>query len=367
MHISIITAVLIIGLFQIAFILHALSRSILALHRRWELKLFFILLALSFVDSIFIEESIYFTFPILFKLLTPICLFLGPLFYIYILQNTYPTVVSSFTNIKRHFILPAILLLLYFPFYIFYSDSEKISILTSGEYQDLYLYSIFKISGFIDIIINLFYLILSLRRITLHQKYIKENFSDVTNYSFEWIKKMLLGLIFLIIVCTLNIFCDNGYINELIMVVWILVFNWQLLIHIDNNIHILNNPISINKPSLISSTEELKIISIELEELMKERELYLNLTLSLDDIAKEMSISRQKISEVLNQYMKISFYDYINQKRVSKAKELLLDKKYEGNILMLSLDCGFKSRSVFYTAFKKNTQLTPSEYKKNYL
>ena len=55
-------------------------------------------------------------------------------------------------------------------------------------------------------------------------------------------------------------------------------------------------------------------------------------------------------------------------KRIEEAKEMLRNEDgNEKNILEIMYDCGFYSKSVFNTAFKKFTGTTPSEYKKSHL
>ena len=46
-----------------------------------------------------------------------------------------------------------------------------------------------------------------------------------------------------------------------------------------------------------------------------------------------------------------------------EAKELLIEEK-DKTILDIAFQSGFNSKSVFNTAFKKFTTLTPSQYKK---
>ena len=367
MYLTITSTMLLIGLFQIAFLLRSLSQSILGQHQRKELQLFFILLGLSFLDGIFLEEGIYLGFPFLFMILTPICFLLGPIFHIYVLRNTYPTLEVDFSVIKKHLVAPVIIISLYIPFYLIYNSSEKIAFLNGADYNGFYTYFIMELIRIINILMNVFYLTLTFRRISLHQKYIKENYSNLEDYSFKWMQKMILGLLGIVFFCAVTKVLNISYLNEIPMVLWILVFNWQVLVHVKNNINILNEPIDVKNVNIKVSEDELKKIALQLEEAVNTKELYLDLALKLEDVAKEIGVNRQKISEVLNQYMKTTFYDYINTKRVEMAKKLLLDKKYTGNLLMLSLDCGFKSRSVFYTAFKKNTLLTPSQYKKENL
>jgi len=57
-----------------------------------------------------------------------------------------------------------------------------------------------------------------------------------------------------------------------------------------------------------------------------------------------------------------TFFDYVNRWRVQDAMRLL--EQSSENVLTISNEVGFNSRSSFYTAFKKVTGNTPTAYRK---
>ena len=92
---------------------------------------------------------------------------------------------------------------------------------------------------------------------------------------------------------------------------------------------------------------------------------YLDAGFNLEILASETKMSTTKVSGIINNNSNFNFSDYINQFRINKAKKILLDNKYtDYNIEAIGFECGFNSKSTFYTAFKKFTSLTPSEFKK---
>ena len=92
---------------------------------------------------------------------------------------------------------------------------------------------------------------------------------------------------------------------------------------------------------------------------------FLDPTFSLESLAAEMEMSTSKLSLLINQESGHNFADYINILRVEKAKEYLTNVDYETyTIVAIGLECGFNSKSVFYSAFKKFTNTTPTVYKK---
>jgi len=96
--------------------------------------------------------------------------------------------------------------------------------------------------------------------------------------------------------------------------------------------------------------------------IIKEK-LYLDPELNIQVLAEHCETRVHTLSAVINKHYNKNFFDYINYYRVEEAKKLLSDpeqKKY--SIDSIAEKSGFSSRSAFYKAFKKNTELTPGEY-----
>lgn len=363
MNISLVSAIFIIGILQIFFVLKSIQiSSLIEKHKTKEFKIFLILLSLSFLDGILFEEGIYFYFPILFGLLCPFCFLLAPFLYFYVLRNTCPKEYMTLYSKKYHFILFILAILSYLPFYTLYNDSDKIYMLTHRLSIDFYTFFLIKITKYIEVVQMLFYLFLMFMRINNHHKVMKEEYSNFEDFSFIWMQRMVFIFFIIVLIFLFDTIFDLQHINEILVVFWVIVFNWQLVLH-NKNMPTLHKKTVSQDTNL--QDEQLKEIALKLEKTINEKELYLNSSLNLEELSKIIGVNRQKLSQTLNRYMSTNFYDYINEKRVEKAKSLLENKKYNENILMLSLDCGFKSRSVFYNAFKKYTKMTPSQYKKS--
>lgn len=100
-----------------------------------------------------------------------------------------------------------------------------------------------------------------------------------------------------------------------------------------------------------------------LQDLMETQLLYQKIDLSLGEVAAKLNTHPNQLSQLLNQHLKISFSDYLNNYRVEKAKALLANPdKSNLTIAALAQEAGFKSRSAFYEAFKKRTGRTPTAY-----
>ena len=111
-------------------------------------------------------------------------------------------------------------------------------------------------------------------------------------------------------------------------------------------------------------TEEARNISTSLSVLLQEKQLYQNADLKLPDVARELKISPHQLSQFLNDNLGKSFSHFINEYRVEAAKQLLaVDTKFTTEAI--GYECGFNSKSTFFTTFKKLTGLTPAGYRSN--
>lgn len=98
---------------------------------------------------------------------------------------------------------------------------------------------------------------------------------------------------------------------------------------------------------------------------MREEKPYLDPDLTLQNLAEKLNMTRNHLSQVLNEYCGLKFYDFINSFRVEEAKSMMMRNYLQNNILQTAFDAGFNSKTTFYAAFKKAIGLSPSEYLHN--
>jgi AraC-like DNA-binding protein len=115
-------------------------------------------------------------------------------------------------------------------------------------------------------------------------------------------------------------------------------------------------------------TEELKNSYLDkLINYMNSERPFLNPDISINQLAQELQISPKYLSQIINEKLNKNFFDLINSYRIEEAKKMLMEDTEERlTILTILYDTGFNSKSSFNTAFKKHTQLTPSQYKKEH-
>jgi len=101
--------------------------------------------------------------------------------------------------------------------------------------------------------------------------------------------------------------------------------------------------------------------------LMTTDKLYLDPDLTLKDLSSRLNLHSNHISRIINEKFEMSYNDYINMHRIEDVKEKLLNPETNTKtVLEIMYETGFYSKSVFNTAFKKFTGITPSEYRKTH-
>ena len=98
-----------------------------------------------------------------------------------------------------------------------------------------------------------------------------------------------------------------------------------------------------------------------------ENKLYLDPLLSMDVLADELRMSKSYMSKLINSYSDYNFSDFVNLLRVEQAKKFLSNDEFSNyTIVAIGLECGFNSKSTFYSAFKKFTSESPSTFREQY-
>ncbi|WP_317899831.1 helix-turn-helix domain-containing protein [Aurantibacillus circumpalustris] len=124
-------------------------------------------------------------------------------------------------------------------------------------------------------------------------------------------------------------------------------------------------PISIEKykSSVLTESLENELI-LRLKELMISEKLYKNDEINLEFLSKQLGVSRNSISQVINK-TGMNFFEYVNYWRIEEAKKILSEtNKKELNIIEVAYQVGFNNKVSFNKFFKKSTGLTPTEFRR---
>ncbi|WP_302139858.1 helix-turn-helix domain-containing protein [Halomonas alkalicola] len=96
---------------------------------------------------------------------------------------------------------------------------------------------------------------------------------------------------------------------------------------------------------------------------MAEARPYLDANLSVDQLARQLGVPSRELSRAINEGLGKNFFELVSDYRIAEARRQLEAAEAGTTILQVMYDSGFNSKSVFNTAFKKATGMTPSAYR----
>lgn len=98
---------------------------------------------------------------------------------------------------------------------------------------------------------------------------------------------------------------------------------------------------------------------------MSDEKPYLDANLTIDQLASQVSMTRNHLSQILSEQLDKNFHSFINEYRIATVKSLISNTENKKvPLLSLAYESGFNSKSTFNTAFKKIEGTTPSQYRK---
>lgn len=102
----------------------------------------------------------------------------------------------------------------------------------------------------------------------------------------------------------------------------------------------------------------------KLMHLIDKEKIHHDPNLSRDAVAQKLNISNGYLSQIIKENTAGNFSDFINHHRVTDVKKMIKSPKFDNySLLSIGLECGFNSKTSFYTNFKKETGLTPKAFK----
>ena len=113
-------------------------------------------------------------------------------------------------------------------------------------------------------------------------------------------------------------------------------------------------------------TDESRDHLAAIEAYMTAEQPYLDPRLSLEQLASGLGMPPRDLSQVIGAGPDGSFYNLVNRFRVAEASRLLRDpSESRTSVEAVGLMSGFRSRSTFYDAFRRETGMTPARFRKD--
>ncbi|CAM4242549.1 helix-turn-helix domain-containing protein [Pseudoalteromonas byunsanensis] len=316
-----------------------LSIAILSAHKLYRTVIaFFVMVifsaAFNLLEELNITRSIH--------LITPIfVLGFGPMLYLVVKSLT--------TQVKKYDLLHLLPMLLLLPF--------------SHHTQAVIL---------IGTVWRLIYAGLAVYRIYLFNQALDNYRSDAHEVTLRW-----LG--WLVVIMTMTNAADLVRLNlqTLLPVFWNIfgqglatLINITILILLTlklNNEHAILKTLPRTQPDERENkghecADDYQIIFAFIDQQMREKQWFLQPRLSLSELSQLTGIQMREVSRAINLARQLSFNDYVNSFRVEHIKTAMRTTPNKP-MLVLAHEAGFSAKSSFNYSFKKQTGMTPSEFK----
>ncbi len=335
---------------------------------------FFFVITLYLLNIYSVKFNIWKKYPDIISVITLVSLSYGPLLYFYVRSLTGKEI--SRKQILFHLIPIIGIYLIILPF-LFHSKEEKLLYFTD-KFINLPLNV--SIGTFFQYLSAPFYFTWIIVLLRKHKQSLKDNLSSIDKVNLNWMRKLLYGVITILLID-----CFNGqamnfsnlefphYLSLYIKIVFLL-FIIAIGYHginqgsIFSSLHHFQGTVKNN-----SKNEKVKSTSNEttqqqteiLVKYMQQEKVYLNSELRIQDISVDLNIPVHVLSQIINTNLNQNFYDFVNTHRIEEVKSRLKDSSYNDlTIVAIANDCGFNSKATFNRLFKKHTNLTPTQYKK---
>ena len=216
------------------------------------------------------------------------------------------------------------------------------------------------------------YLIFALRLIKRYHQVVRHTNSNPEDFSIHWVIGIFVVFLVMMLqdlvrlnlqpfldVATLRIwyFANTSIYTGLIAYLIAMALRQQHFFTVSAEVETL-----IDEPPTDNVDENSRSLFLEIDSITRARKLYLQPRFSLRDLATETGIQEKTLSWAINQGARKNFSDYINQLRIEEACQRLATKG-DGNLLEMAFAAGFNSKSTFNAAFKKQTGLTPRQFR----
>lgn len=324
-------------------------------------------LVFSNLQHWFIDSNLILDFPILSIVRIPCELLIMPMFYLFVINYLFQT------KFKKTFFL-------FIPFFIGTIGQIIISIYKNNYSKKLDFLILLKNYSIAEQLFSFLFssliIILILKKVRSHEIENKNFDYEKVQVKTNWLKNILFIGLLVCLFWIIEIYFMtkiNGtsmfyplWISISLIIYWLsyvglfqsAIFTERKIIRLDL---IQDKGVIKKKVNKEFKNQSHDKIFTEFEDCIKN--LYLNPNLSLDEVADNLEISNSYLSQIINN-RNIKFNDYVNSIRVEKAKEMLNDESFKNyTITSIGLEAGFNSNASFYRAFKKHTNLSPTDFR----
>ena len=315
---------------------------------------------------------------------------IGPLLYFYFKGLTQPS--FKFRRFDWLHFLPAIMYFGYGIFvWIYDSNTAIYPTVQNGPWEkNINFIHVYPVMNIIQRISVSIYLLFTILLFVNYRKKIKAFFSNTYKVELNWLG-LFLGIYIALYVFHLGLGILDQYVELTWTDYWWGFFAIALTVYIVgmkgyytdlsklhdfsteefDNLEIeptINEELTLKKELSKEEQEESELFQKNKEKLsryMATEKPYLNPDLTLSELSKQLNLTSNYLSKVINSGFGKNFNEFINEHRVETFKNRLAEGKTHLSLLGMAYECGFNSKATFNRTFKKMTGFTPSQYSKS--
>jgi AraC-like DNA-binding protein len=297
----------------------------------------------------------------------------GPLLYFYTAVLTNKN--YKFTKVSAIHLAPFLIYnLIYIIFFHSQSVDVKQKLLITGSVLPTWIGSSITPLMHVQILI---YIILCIVMLNRYGKEIKNLYSEIDKLNLSWLKLTLFAFIFMWLVDAVQVFLfrvfeieESDYLTILSLTINFVFANVIIFKGLKHP-EFFNGIEAIQKPKYEKSSlkeNEADEYLRRLNSIMDKEKPYLTPSVTINDLADKTGIHCKYLSQIINEKMNQNFFDFINYHRINEAKKILSNPENKKlTVLEILYEVGFNSKSVFNSAFKKYTGMTPTEFRNSFL
>lgn len=214
------------------------------------------------------------------------------------------------------------------------------------------------------------YFVWTVLAIPRYHRLLKQQFSYDDNINLNWLSKILFSFFFILTLWIVDCLIVNLDIEAVYMLGSLVI--WMFICYfIYRHESVIDELSDVSAFGVSAGPEETDIdndlaaddLKARIMALFETDRIYLNPQLKLSDIAAMTNSNRTYVSRTFNGHHGKTFFEFVNEYRVSYAKGLL--KTTGGRLDVIAGQSGFNSRQSFHRVFSKIAGCTPEQYRQN--
>ncbi|MBC8155884.1 MAG: AraC family transcriptional regulator [Bacteroidetes bacterium] len=307
-------------------------------------------------------------YPHVFEYDALLSLSIGPMLYFYIRLQTRPD--QRLGAMDGLHVIPLLVYGVLLSDFLLSDAASKRTAITHAEGIPNYILAQYLKKG-----LMLSYGLACYRLLRRHNRVVEDVLSSPDNQRLTWIRHLLIavGMLFAVWVASNEV--STQYVNVELLGVTLLGFSYWIAYQSLQQEPVFDRvatqdvlPIFEQEPDVRYRNSTLTPAAIDtsrqqIERHMAQAKPYLNPTLTLTNLADQLGMNPNHLSQVLNEGFGENFYRFINRYRIEESKRLLVDPAFAHySILGIAGEAGFGAKSTFNKSFRELVGLSPSVF-----